>query len=144
MRTSVTKNQLQIEMESLTKTDRRAETEYLVEMKLVPVSVIPTPQEGLAFSERFVRPTLQGLQRLREAGRIVAGGPTAGGTAFAFILRAGSPDELDAALGALPLWPRCETKITPLVSFEQRLARAEERLLALRAKIAEKEGAPPT
>ena len=128
-------------METLNETDRGAEMHYLVEMKLVPVSVIPTPAEALAFSERFVLPTLEGLQRLHESGRIVAGGPAAAGTAFAFVMRAGSPDELDNALGALPLWPRCETKVTPLVRFDRRLARARERLVALRARIAEAETA---
>lgn len=111
-------------------------TDYLVEMEFTPFSHVPTPQEALSFAERFVQPTLVACQRLLAAGRILAGGTALAATRFVFIARSDSPPELEDMLAALPLWPRAQTRVVPLGTFENRARIAEDRIASLRTHLA--------
>ena len=117
-------------------------SDYLVEMKLAPAASVPTPNEGIAFTERFVLPTLDAFAKLAAAGRIRAGGPAAGTMNFAFIARAASPQEVEELVTSLPLWPRAQTTIVALGTFEGRAAAVRRRLAA--TKTARQENVPAT
>jgi hypothetical protein len=102
--------------------------EYLVEMSFAPFASLPSPQEAAAFTERLVLPTLEALERLAGSGRIAAGGPALAAPGFSFIARASSPEELEERVAGLPLWPRAQTRVVPLGTFEGRSASVRERL----------------
>jgi hypothetical protein len=108
-------------------------TDYLVEMKIAPTGTVLTPQEGAAFAERFLLPTLDACERLRAEGRIVAGGPVLGAMAFTFVVRGESVRQVDELVSGLPFWPRAQTTVVPLGSFELRAAAVRQRLAASRA-----------
>lgn len=108
-------------------------TDYLVEMKITPSSVVPTPQEGIAFTERFVLPTLEAFERLAASGKILAGGPQLGAMGFTFIARAENTQQLESIVATLPLWPRAQTTVIPLASFSDRLTTVRHRLHTLKA-----------
>jgi hypothetical protein len=110
--------------------------EYLVEMKIAPAANVPTPPEGIAFTERFVLPTLDACERLQAEGHIVAGGPLLAGLGFTFIARTDSAQQLEDIVSSLPLWPRSQTTIVPLGSFSARTRHVQQRLAALKAKLA--------
>lgn len=110
--------------------------DYLVEMKVMPAANVPTPQEGVAFTERFVLPTLDACERLVAEGHIVAGGPTLATLGFSFIARAESPQHLEDLLTTLPIWPRSQTTVLPLGSFAARSHNVRERLAANKARLA--------
>ena len=111
--------------------------DYLVEMTFTPFAAIPTPAEMVNFSERLVLPTLEACQKLQAAGRILAGGTALAAVGFTFIARASSPQELEDMVAGLPLWPRAQTRIVPLGTFESRAATVQQRLGQARARLAE-------
>lgn len=104
-------------------------------MKVTPFGSPLSPDEIATFAERTVVPTFEALKRLRAEGTIVAGGPTAGAMAFAFVLRARSHEEVDDLLSPLPLWSRMQTTITPLSTFEHRDQLTRSRLEKLKEKL---------
>jgi hypothetical protein len=110
--------------------------DYFVELKISPASVVPTPQAGIAFTERFVLPTLEACERLSAAGKILAGGPLLGAMGFTFIARAESAQQLEEIVATLPIWPRAQTTVVPLASFSDRLATVRNRLNTLKASVA--------
>ena len=79
--------------------------DYLVEMTFAPFGSLLSPQEVVTFAERFVLPTLEACQQLKDTGRIVAGGTALAAVGFTFIARADSPQELEEMAASLPLWP---------------------------------------
>lgn len=107
--------------------------EYLVQMKLAASSRPATTEEGIAFIERFILPTLDLCQKLETENKIVAGGPLGGAVALALILRADSNREVDQLVESLPVWPRMETTITPLIRFDERAQAVRSRLQELKA-----------
>jgi hypothetical protein len=109
-----------------------AATDYLVEMTFIPFGSLLSPQEVLTFSERFVLPTLEACQKLRDSGRIVAGGTALAAVGFTFIARTDSPQELEDMVAGLPLWARAQTRVVPLGTFESRLSAIRERLNQLK------------
>lgn len=111
--------------------------DYLVEMTFTPFGSLLSPQEVVTFSERFVLPTLEACQKLRESGRIVAGGTALAAIGFAFIARAGSPQELEDMVAGLPLWARAQTRVVPLGTFESRAAAVRQRLGQAQARTQE-------
>ena len=121
-----------------------AAQEHLVEMAFVPFASVPSPTEVGAFTERFVLPTLEACEGLRESGRIAAGGPLLGATGFAFIARTGTAEELEEMLGALPLWPRAQTRIVPLATFAARAGTVRRRVAQLAAPARPVEAAGAT
>src|SRR5262245_66607149 len=102
--------------------------QYLVEMKLASSSRPTTQQEGKAFIERLIFPTLERCERLQKEGKILAGGPLAGAIALFFIVRVESPRELDDLIASLPIWPRMETVAIPLSTFGDRMQTLRVRL----------------
>ena len=103
---------------------------YLVQLKLA--SRPETPQEGSVFIEQFILPTLEMCKRLEAEKKIVAGGPLSGAIALALIVNAKSAEELDGVITSLPVWPRMETTVTPLSTFDVRMQAVRARLEDLR------------
>lgn len=107
---------------------------YLVEMTFAPFTSLLSPHEVITFSERFVLPTLEACQKMKDAGRIVAGGTALAAVGFTFIARANSPQELEDMMAGLPLWARAQTRVVPLGTFESRAATVRQRLGAAKAR----------
>lgn len=109
--------------------------DYLVEMRLADSARPSTAVEGTAFIEQFVLPTLQVCKALEAEKKIVAGGPVVGTIALAMIVRVASIQELDEVVETLPLWPRMETIVTPLTTFDGRVLTVRSTLERLKAKL---------
>lgn len=60
-----------------------------------------------------------------------------GAVALALIVTAESARDLDDLITSLPVWPRMETDVTPLTSFEGRGLALRPRLEQFRAKVRE-------
>ena len=116
--------------------------QYLVELRLARSSRVMSPGEGIAFIEELVFPTLEQCTKLLEQGRILAGGPMSGAVALALIVTAESAQELDDLITKLPLWPRMETQVIPLTTFEGRKQSLLSKLRELKAQ--EREPGRPT
>ena len=102
--------------------------QYLVQMKVAD-SVRPrSPQESIAFIERYVFPTREVCEKLLEEKKIVAGGPLGGAIALALVVTAESIQELDQVLESIPIWPMMQTTVIPLTSFAGRRDAARRRL----------------
>jgi len=109
--------------------------QYLVQMKLADSGRPASAQAGIAFIEQFILPTLETCEKLESAGKILVGGPVSGAVALALIVSADSSQELDQLIASLPIWPRMETVVTPLTSFEGRKSAVRPRLEQLRATM---------
>jgi muconolactone delta-isomerase len=94
--------------------------QYLVQMHLSGSSRPMNQEEGISLIEEFILPTLERCKKLQEEKRILAGGPASGAIALALIVNAESAQELDDLITGLPVWPRMETQVTPLTTFEAR------------------------
>jgi muconolactone delta-isomerase len=94
--------------------------QYLIQMRLTSSGRPTTTAEGKAFIEQFILPTLELCKKLRDEKKIVAGGPMSGAVALALIMNADSARELDDLITSLPIWPRMETEVIPLTTFEER------------------------
>lgn len=105
---------------------------YLVQLKLA--SRPDTPQEGAVFIEQFILPTLELCKRLEAEKKIVAGGPLSGTIALSLIVSAESVQELDDLIMSLPVWPRMETTVTPLTTFDFRMQAVRTRLEQLKSQ----------
>jgi muconolactone delta-isomerase len=103
---------------------------YLVQLKLV--SRPDALQEGIVFIEQLILPTLELCKRLEAEKKIVAGGPLSGAVALSLIVSAESAQELDGLITSLPVWPRMETTVTPLSTFDVRMQAVRARLEQLR------------
>ena len=108
---------------------------FLVQMEIVDSGRSATAQEGVAFIEQLVLPTLEALEAHRAAGTVVAGGPLVGRIALALVIEAESTAALDVLIESLPLWPRMSTTVAPLITFEDRAAAVRARLEGMRARI---------
>ena len=107
---------------------------YLVQMKLANSSRPTSNEEGISFIEQYVFPSLEICKKLQDEKKIVAGGPVSGAIALAMIIRADSIQELDELIESLPIWPRMETTVIPLTSFDGRMAALRARLERPRGK----------
>jgi len=94
--------------------------QFLVRMSLSSGSRPNTEAEGRAFIESNIFPTLKRCSKLQKERRIIAGGPENGAVALALIVDAASAAELDNLITSLAVWPRMETTVTPLTTFEDR------------------------
>lgn len=103
-------------------------------MNFAPFTAPLSPAEVVAFTERFVLPTLEAAEKLHEAGRIVAGGPMLAAMGFTFIARTATAAELETMVTGLPLWARAQTRVVPLGTFAVRAAGVRERLAQARAR----------
>lgn len=108
--------------------------QYLVQMKLAAPARPVTAEQGAAFIEQIILPTLEMGQKLHGEGKIVAGGPMSGVIGLALLVQAESAEELDGLISSLPVWPRMETEVTPLSTFEARGIALRERLKQLKGQ----------
>jgi muconolactone delta-isomerase len=113
---------------------------YLVEMKLANSIRPATPQDGVAFIEQFILPTLELCKKLEAEKKIVAGGPLSGSVALSLIISADSAQELDGVITSLPVWPRMETTVTPLNSFAGREQAVRTLLQQVKAQLQNEAG----
>jgi len=116
----------------------RKNMQYLVQMKLVAYGRPTTTEEGLTFIEQVIFPTLETCKKMQEEKKILTGGPISGSIGVAMIVEAGSAPELDELIESLPVWPRTETSITPLTTFEGRIGAIRPRLDHLRETLPKK------
>ena len=105
---------------------------YLVQLKLADRPT--TPEEGIAFIEQDILPTLELCKKLEVEKKILAGGPLSGAIALALIVNAESAQELDRLVSSLPVWPQMETTITPLSTFDVRIEAVRARLEQLKTQ----------
>jgi muconolactone delta-isomerase len=105
---------------------------YLVQLTLANRPA--NPQEGVAFIEQFILPTLAQCKKLEAERKIVAGGPLSGAIALSLVLSAESVQELDSVISSLPVWPLMETTVTPLSTFDVRMQAVRARLQQLKAQ----------
>ncbi len=110
--------------------------QYLVQMKIVPQGRPTSAEEGESFYKEFIHPTLELCKKLQDEEKILAGGPISGTIGLALVVKADSAKELDDVVTSLPVWPRMETDITPLTTFEDRALSIERRLSDSRARRA--------
>jgi muconolactone delta-isomerase len=73
-------------------------------------------------------------KKLANEEKILAGGPLSGTIGLALVVKAESAKDLDDLVTSLPVWPRMETTITPLTTFDDRALSIERRLNDARAK----------
>lgn len=111
--------------------------QYLVQMKIVPQARPSSAAEGLAFFDQYIHPTLELCRKLQDQQKILAGGPTSGAIGLALIVQADSARELDDLITGLPVWPRMETEVTPLSTFEDRALSIQSRLSEARQQHAQ-------
>jgi muconolactone delta-isomerase len=109
--------------------------QYLIQMRLASSGRPTTSADGITFIERFILPTLERCKTLLDEKKIVAGGPMSGAVALVMIVNAESEGELDDVITRLPIWPRMETDVTPLSTFEGRALALRHRLEQLKADV---------
>ena len=80
------------------------------------------PEHIVSLAKQEVIPTMEALAKLRQDGKILAGGLPAGDRALVFIVDAASNDEVTSLLQGLPLWSRHIWDVTPLESWEHHAA----------------------
>lgn len=107
--------------------------QYLVQMKLVAPARPTTAEEGIAFVEQAIFPSLEMCKKMQKEKKILAGGPISGTIGIAMIVEAGSALELDEIIEGLPIWPRTEVSVTPLTTFDDRIRAVRPRLELLKA-----------
>lgn len=117
--------------------------EYLVQLQLSSSARPTTQEDGIAFIEQYIFPTLELCKKQQAEKKILAGGALSGTVALALIVNAESERELDDLITSLPVWPRMETKVTPLTSFDGRMQALLPRLDALKAQARENEESAP-
>jgi muconolactone delta-isomerase len=93
---------------------------FLVEMDHARPAVPATPEAGRMFIEQVILPTLARGEQLIEEKKILAGGAATGRIALRFIAQVDSLPELDRMLTSVPLWRQAETRVTPLIEFNDR------------------------
>lgn len=109
--------------------------QYLVQLRLASSGRPTSPKDGIAFIEDLIFPTLERCEKLQEEKKILAGGAISGSVALALIVAADSAKELDDLITSLPIWPRMETEVTPLTTFDGRRQSLLSRLGALGAQV---------
>ena len=112
---------------------------FLVELDHVKSGLPVSPEAGQDFIEQVILPTLARAEQLVADKKIVAGGPVLGRIALRFILEVDSPQEVDQLVSSLPIWPLAESKITPLVGFEDRRNSVQRLLEMLESRTANSE-----
>ena len=94
---------------------------FLVELDHVKSGAVPTYEEGEAFIEQVILPTLARAEQLIAEKKIVSGGAAAGRIGLRLIAEAREPADVEQLVSGLPLWPLAETRVTPLVTIAELL-----------------------
>ena len=108
---------------------------YLIQMNLAAHSRPNTPHEEGAFIEGYVFPSLELCKKLEGEKKILAGGPISATIGIALIVNVDSAQELDELVESLPVWPLMETAVTPLATFDGRIAALRPKLERLKASL---------
>ena len=111
--------------------------QYLVQLRLSSSARPMRPDEGIAMIEQLIFPTLEKCKKLQAEGKILAGGPVSGAVALVLIVAAESALELDDLITSLPIWPRMETEVIPLSTFDGRRQTLLSRIEELKARARE-------
>lgn len=105
---------------------------YLVTGEYVEVGPLLSHQQSIQQVEQMVIPSLETCVKLKAEGKILAGGVVTGERASAFVLEAESNEEVSQIVQDSPFWMLNKWKITPLDSFENRVAQVREMLKRLK------------
>lgn len=81
-----------------------------------------SPEEAVQVLEEVIIPGFDYLVKLKAEKRILAGGLPVGERSFVFILEASSNAEVDQLVRDVPFWAGLKWEVTPLQSFEGRVA----------------------
>lgn len=111
--------------------------QYLVQLRLRSSASPMSGGDGIGFIEELILPTLERCKKLQEDKKILAGGPMSGAVALALIVTAGSAQELDDLITSLPVWPRMETEVIPLTTFDERRQSVLSKLEELKSQALE-------
>jgi muconolactone delta-isomerase len=111
--------------------------QYLVQLRLRNSANPMSPSDGIGFIEDLILPTLERCKKLQEDQKILAGGPMSGAVALALIVTARSAQELDDLVTSLPVWPRMETEVIPLTTFDERRQSVLSKLDGLKTQASE-------
>ena len=117
--------------------------QYLVQLRLRDSASPMSASYGIGFIEELILPTLERCKKLQEDKKILAGGPMSGAVALALIVTAGSAQELDDLITSLPVWPRMETEVIPLTTFDERRHSVLSKLEELKTQARETEMSKP-
>jgi len=104
---------------------------FLVELDHIKSGMPLTPEAGREFVERIIFPTLARAKQLAEEKKIVAGGPVLGRVALRLIVEADSLQDVDQIITSLPVWTVAETRVTPLIAFDDRRTHVQALLDAI-------------
>jgi len=107
---------------------------FLVELDYVRSGPPPAPEAGIAFIEQVILPTIARAEQLIAEKKIVAGGPVIGRPALRLMVEAGSLEETDRVVSSLPLWALAETRVTPIITFDDRRSHVQAVRERLRAR----------
>ena len=107
---------------------------FLVELDRVGSSTMLGPEAGRTFIEQIIFPTLARAEELVKQKKILAGGPAVGRIALRFIAEADSPEDVDRIITSLPIWPLAETRVTPLIAFNDRRMHVQKLLESLASR----------
>jgi len=108
---------------------------YLVTMELTGTPPAASPQELVRWLEQMVIPSEEAVIKLEAEGKILAGGDLSGRRGWAFIVEAASNEGLSRLLNRIPEWPLMKVDVTPLESYEERLAIIRRELERLKAAL---------
>lgn len=108
---------------------------YLVTTELIGTSPVASPQQAVQWMEQMAIPQIEAIMKLEAEKKILAGGNPLGGRSGVFIMEAASSEELDQLLISLPMWGMLKIDVTPLGSFEARLAQSRQQLESLKAAM---------
>jgi hypothetical protein len=109
---------------------------FLVELDHVkPTAPIP-PEAGRAFIEQNILPTLARGEQLMAEKTIVSGGAVLGRVALRFIVEAETLAQVDQMISSLPVWPMTETRVTPLITLNERRQHVQQLSESLKARDA--------
>jgi muconolactone delta-isomerase len=105
---------------------------YLVIMELIGTPPVASSKDLVRWLEEIIIPSEEALRKLVVEKKILAGGDLSGRRGMAFIMEATSNEELSRLLGTIPEWPLLKVDVTPLDSFEERLADVRQDLERLK------------
>jgi muconolactone delta-isomerase len=108
--------------------------QFLVQLRLVDAARPLTPQEGVELIE-LVLPTLEACRKLQRDGTILGGGPISGTVGLCLLVQADSTQRLDDVLTSLPVWPRMQTEVIPLSTFDERERAVRQKLDSLKREV---------
>ena len=83
----------------------------------------------------MVKPEEKAAIKMEKEGKILAGGDLSGRKGWAFIMEAASNEQLSQLLSSIPEWPFLKVDVTPLDSFEERVAQMRQELEQMKESL---------